>query len=118
MLLNPKPGTWTLTVLRVLPQILPGAAYCVASASMILLNKLALSSFDFHSVTMLLLFQCTFCVSAVKVTELLGLVELEVRGGPGCARFCCAEAMIGRTLCVNDTNGAEDCGHLELRDKL
>ncbi len=47
---------------------------------MILLNKLALSSFDFHSVTMLLLFQCTFCVSAVKVTELLGLIELEVRG--------------------------------------
>ena len=59
-------------------QVLPGAAYCVASASMILLNKLALSSFDFHSVTMLLLFQCTFCVTAVKATEMAGFIELEV----------------------------------------
>ena len=61
-------------------QVLPGAAYCVASASMILLNKLALSSFDFHSVTMLLLFQCTFCVTAVRTTAALGFIELEVRG--------------------------------------
>ena len=75
-LVAPNPGP----TLNLAPaQVLPGAAYCVASASMILLNKLALSSFDFHSVTMLLLFQCTFCVTAVRTTAALGFIELEVR---------------------------------------
>ena len=60
-------------------QVLPGLAYCSASASMILLNKLALSKFDFHSLTMLLIFQCAFCVLAVKITAMAGLIHLEVR---------------------------------------
>lgn len=58
--------------------VLAGLAYCTASASMVLLNKLALSSFDFRSITMLLLFQCIFCVVAVYGTSLLGLIRLEV----------------------------------------
>ena len=60
-------------------QVLAGLSYCAASASMVMLNKFALSAFDFHSITMLLLFQCTFCVVAVQVSGLLGLVKLEVQ---------------------------------------
>lgn len=55
-----------------------GLAYCVASASMVLLNKLALSSFNFHSLTMLLIFQCLFCVVAVRMTAIMGFITLEV----------------------------------------
>ena len=61
------------------PQVVPGLAYCSASASMILLNKLALSRFDFHLLTMLLIFQCTFCVLAVKATAMAGFIQLKVR---------------------------------------
>ena len=57
--------------------IVSGAAYCVASASMVLLNKAALSSFDFNSTTSLLFFQCLVCVVLVKVAELVGLVTIE-----------------------------------------
>ena len=57
--------------------IVSGAAYCVASASMVLLNKAALSSFDFNSTTSLLFFQCLVCVVLVKLAELVGLVTIE-----------------------------------------
>lgn len=57
--------------------IVSGAAYCVASASMVLLNKAALSSFDFNSTTSLLFFQCLVCVILVKLAELAGLVTIE-----------------------------------------
>ncbi len=57
--------------------VVSGAAYCVASASMVLLNKAALSSFDFNSTTSLLFFQCLVCVILVKLADLLGLVTLE-----------------------------------------
>lgn len=57
--------------------IVSGAAYCVASASMVLLNKAALSSFDFGSTTSLLFFQCLVCVILVKTADLFGLVTLE-----------------------------------------
>lgn len=57
--------------------IVSGAAYCVASASMVLLNKAALSSFDFNSTTSLLFFQCLVCVVLVKLAELFGLVTIE-----------------------------------------
>ena len=57
--------------------IVSGAAYCVASASMVLLNKAALSSFDFNSTTSLLFFQCLVCVILVKTADLFGLVSLE-----------------------------------------
>ena len=57
--------------------IVSGAAYCVASASMVLLNKAALSSFDFNSTTSLLFFQCLVCVILVKMADMFGLVTLE-----------------------------------------
>lgn len=57
--------------------VVSGAAYCVASASMVLLNKAALSSFDFNSTTSLLFFQCLVCVILVKMADLVGLVTLE-----------------------------------------
>ena len=57
--------------------IVSGAAYCVASASMVLLNKAALSSFDFNSTTSLLFFQCLVCVILVKTADLFRLVTLE-----------------------------------------
>lgn len=57
--------------------VVSGAAYCVASASMVLLNKAALSSFDFNSTTSLLFFQCLVCVILVKMADLFGMVTLE-----------------------------------------
>ena len=57
--------------------IVSGSAYCVASASMVLLNKAALSSFDFNSKTSLLFFQCLVCVILVKLADLFGFVSLE-----------------------------------------
>lgn len=57
--------------------IVSGAAYCVASASMVLLNKAALSSFDFDSTTSLLFFQCLVCVILVKLAEVFKFVTIE-----------------------------------------
>lgn len=52
-----------------------GAAYCGASVTMVLVNKLALSSFNFHCPTALLWFQCLFCVVLVWLCEGLQLVH-------------------------------------------
>jgi GDP-mannose transporter len=70
--------------------VLAGIAYCTASASMVLLNKFALSSFDFRSITMLLLFQCVFCVVAVYTSSLLGIIKLEV------GDVCCSAVRLAR----------------------
>lgn len=59
-------------------QFFAGLSYCASSAGMVLLNKFALSGFDFHSITSLLIFQCTFCVIAVHMCAALGLITLEV----------------------------------------
>lgn len=58
-------------------QFFAGLSYCASSAGMVLLNKFALSGFDFHSITSLLIFQCTFCVIAVHMCAALGLITLE-----------------------------------------
>ncbi|EIE26589.1 GDP-mannose transporter, golgi apparatus [Coccomyxa subellipsoidea C-169] len=58
-------------------QLVAGGAYCVASASMVLLNKAALSSFDFHGPTALLFFQCLVCCILVKVCSALNFIRLE-----------------------------------------
>ena len=42
-----------------------------ASAGMVLLNKVALSSFGFHSPNALLLFQCSVCAALVQVCGVL-----------------------------------------------
>ena len=44
---------------------------------MVLLNKAALSSFDFHCPNSLLLFQCALSVVLVQLCALSGLVKLE-----------------------------------------
>lgn len=58
-------------------QLCAGLAYCASSAGMVLLNKFALSAFGFNSITSLLIFQCLFCVVAVRTTAALGLIKLE-----------------------------------------
>jgi len=44
---------------------------------MVLLNKLVLSNFDFHSYTILLIAQCIFCLVAVRIASAIRLVQLE-----------------------------------------
>jgi hypothetical protein len=63
-------------------QLCAGLAYCASSAGMVLLNKFALSAFGFNSITSLLIFQCLFCVVAVRTTAALGLITLEVISTP------------------------------------
>ena len=48
-----------------------------ASASMVLLNKATLSSFDFNAPIALLFFQCFVCVILVRACSLLGFIKLE-----------------------------------------
>ena len=48
-----------------------------ASAGMVLLNKVALSSFGFNCPNALLLFQCSLCGLMVQISGLLGFVRLE-----------------------------------------
>lgn len=84
--------------------VFAGAAYCIASMSMVgkcasnlrmpakpdllssplvifflqvLLNKMALSSFQFTSANALLFFQCFLCVVLVRISQLMGFVTLE-----------------------------------------
>ena len=48
---------------------------CAASAGMVLLNKAALSSFEFNAPMSLLFFQCVVCVALVRLSALLGKLE-------------------------------------------
>ena len=57
--------------------LVAGAAYCSVSAAMVLLNKYALSGFDFNCPNMLLLAQCVTSVVIVKGAELLGIWKVE-----------------------------------------
>jgi hypothetical protein len=57
--------------------VVAGAAYCCVSAAMVLLNKFALSGFDFTCPNTLLLLQCTTAVLFVKLAEMLGFWKLE-----------------------------------------
>ncbi|CAL5225658.1 g8517 [Coccomyxa viridis] len=58
-------------------QLVAGAAYCAASASMVLLNKATLSSFSFNAPIALLFFQCFVCCVLVQICSILGLIKLE-----------------------------------------
>lgn len=63
-----------------LPTVLvAGLSYCVASGSMVLLNKHALNpkSFGFTAPNALLAFQCALAAALVKACELAGLVRLQ-----------------------------------------
>ena len=44
---------------------------------MVLLNKVALSSFGFRSPNALLLFQCAVCAALVQISGLVGALRLE-----------------------------------------
>ncbi|KFM24148.1 GDP-mannose transporter GONST1 [Auxenochlorella protothecoides] len=57
--------------------LLAGTLYCIASMSMVLLNKVALSSFSFASPNALLFFQCALCVVATRACHAAGLITLE-----------------------------------------
>lgn len=54
-----------------------GLCYCMASGSMVILNKHALNpkSFGFNSPNALLCFQCALAVTLVKACEALGLIK-------------------------------------------
>ncbi|KAK3242407.1 hypothetical protein CYMTET_47901 [Cymbomonas tetramitiformis] len=54
-----------------------GMCYALASCSMMLMNKHVLSSFGFHSMNSLLLYQTLMCVILVKTFEALGFYKLE-----------------------------------------
>jgi len=58
-------------------QLVAGIFYCCASAGMVLLNKAALSSFNFNAPMSLLFFQCVVCVVLVRLSALLGFVRVE-----------------------------------------
>eukprot|EP00889_Picochlorum_renovo_P000670 jgi/Picre1/27700/NNA_000664.t1 len=57
--------------------LVAGACFCLASGGMTLLNKAALSSFDFKAPDSLLFFQCFLCVVLVKVFAMLGYIKVE-----------------------------------------
>jgi hypothetical protein len=57
--------------------LVSGAVYCTVSAAMVILNKFALSGFDFTCPNLLLLFQCITAVAFVKGAELFGVWRVE-----------------------------------------
>lgn len=57
--------------------LVSGTVYCIVSAAMVLLNKYALSGFDFSSPNALLLCQCVSAVVFVKAAELMGIWRVE-----------------------------------------
>lgn len=64
-------------ILGVPVSVFAGGSYCMASMSMVLLNKVALSSFNFKSANALLFFQCALAVVLVHTCKLAGLVKIE-----------------------------------------
>jgi GDP-mannose transporter len=70
----------TVTVRRyfgIHPSLFSGLCYCLASGSMVLLNKYALASFNFKCPTSLLGFQCLLSAVLVKTVSILGYVDLQ-----------------------------------------
>ncbi|XP_021713865.1 GDP-mannose transporter GONST1-like isoform X1 [Chenopodium quinoa] len=59
------------------PALLSGAAYCISSCSMILINKLVLSSYDFDAGISLMLYQNFVSVLIVSTLSILGVVTTE-----------------------------------------
>lgn len=74
----PKPSVPGL-VCGIPAVLFAGLAYCVASGSMVLLNKTVLNpkSFGFTAPTALLCFQCILSVIMVKMCEAAGAVKLQ-----------------------------------------
>ena len=59
------------------PVLASAITYCTMSASMVLLNKYALSSFHFTCTNSLLFAQCATSVLLVKASERMGFCKLE-----------------------------------------
>ncbi|XP_020100714.1 GDP-mannose transporter GONST1-like [Ananas comosus] len=57
--------------------VFSGLAYCIASCSMILLNKVVLSGYDFNGGISLMLYQNVICVIIIVVLQFLGIVSTE-----------------------------------------
>eukprot|EP00803_Ostreobium_quekettii_P002137 evm.model.scf_577EXC.11 EVM.evm.TU.scf_577EXC.11 scf_577EXC:75761-76822(-) len=77
-LIGPKNGAGGGPALpSVPPELLSGVCYCVASISMVLLNKMVLSGFAFDAPNALLLFQCVVAVALVSACGAAGLVQLD-----------------------------------------
>ncbi|XP_050237117.1 GDP-mannose transporter GONST2-like [Mercurialis annua] len=57
--------------------LVSGTAYCISSCSMILLNKVVLSHYDFNAGISLMLYQNLICCLAVAVLSLCGAVSVE-----------------------------------------
>jgi GDP-mannose transporter len=77
MMLKVEDASSTKKICGLPAGVFAGASYCCASMSMVLLNKMALSSFNFTSANALLTFQCLVCVSLVKICEYMGYVKVE-----------------------------------------
>ena len=58
-------------------ELISGVCYCSASISMVLLNKLVLSYFDFDAPNSLLFFQCVVAVVLVTLSNALGLLQMD-----------------------------------------
>lgn len=72
-----KPADRPKTLYGLPVSLVAGFFYVIASMSMVLTNKHALSSFEFRCPNALLLFQCIVAVSLVKISSLLGYCQLE-----------------------------------------
>ncbi|KAL6636602.1 hypothetical protein ACP70R_024174 [Stipagrostis hirtigluma subsp. patula] len=57
--------------------LLSGISYCIASCSMILLNKVVLSSYNFSAGISLMLYQNLICVVLLLALELFGVISTE-----------------------------------------
>lgn len=62
--------------------LVAGIAYCSASVSMVLLNKIALSQYPLQSPTALLALQCTLCMVLVVVLRALHMVHTQPLSWP------------------------------------
>ncbi|KAG6657323.1 GDP-mannose transporter GONST1 isoform X1 [Carya illinoinensis] len=57
--------------------LLSGLAYCISSCSMILINKLVLSSYDFNAGISLMVYQNLISVVIVSILSFLGIISTE-----------------------------------------
>lgn len=71
-------AVWTNRSVKIPNQaLLSGMAYCISSCSMILINKLVLSSYDFDAGISLMLYQNFVSVLIVSTLSVLGVISTE-----------------------------------------
>ncbi|XP_065878695.1 GDP-mannose transporter GONST2-like isoform X2 [Euphorbia lathyris] len=62
---------------RISGPLLSGIAYCISSCSMILLNKVVLSTYNFNAGISLMFYQNSICCLIIAVLSLCGVVSVE-----------------------------------------